>query len=175
MRKARFFRNRGIGKKREQFHDRLVERIYRNPDMLTIDGQKINPFTVKSRKKEMFFGNDAIGYQVDVAFLRKKGYRVAEVDIIEVVTSPTGKSMETDRIDLLTKLVPYCLRYSKDFINQLREEMGFKPEYYDRLWIDIFSAFPYVPDIKFERLLSYTKKSIELGNAANKEKGGYPT
>ncbi|MEM7815772.1 MAG: hypothetical protein QXN71_01490 [Candidatus Aenigmatarchaeota archaeon] len=148
--------SRSCLEKMRKIHDSLAERIYENPGIIIIDGDIVSEETLISKRREFW-----CGYCTDIAFLREPQPATAEFDIIEVCSNCYGKSITGAYSDLKNKTLCFCENYFPLFLKKLKYGMGFKPQNYTELWLDILvSFFDFNGAVKTERLPGFRKKLI---------------
>ena len=147
---------------KKKFHHRLVQRILDDPGMIMIDGNPVDPRTIKAKASEVFIGNSYTGdYKVDIAILRELEPQACELDVIEALSTQYGFGMMSACKSLRGKLALFYRKCPREAVRQFREKIGFNDDYYTSVSLDILLAYPdYTGLIKFERLPGYNKAML---------------
>jgi hypothetical protein len=138
--------------------------LYERPGIISIDGRFIgHDSRIVSKSRDILLEDYGLSCWLDVAVIRELGrHRAGEIDLIKAVSLPGSEYAKKETAKLLKKLVPYCMRHTDSFIEQLERKMEFDSKHFYYVWLDIVLASPGHAGIEFGRAPNYTRKFIPL-------------
>jgi len=136
FRKERYMKVRRKDGKMQADHEKLVQRIIDDPTLIKIDNIPVDVQSIRKIEKEFW-----CGYRVDLAIIREIEPSIAEIDLLDVCNVDYGKSIVRHYEHSRKKLLPFVKYNPKDFNKRIREKLGFNPDYYKDLWLDVLISY----------------------------------